>query len=145
MEEKVIYVEWKDAYSVKIPLIDEQHQELIKLTNKLYEACLEGSDAAQEYFKEVIRQTLDYVKFHFTAEERLLAGVKYPDLGVHKRQHESFVKKIAEDAKKYEEGKAVAYVFVNYLKEWILNHIAVNDKAYSEYILKLKENGPLHQ
>ncbi|MDR0561451.1 MAG: bacteriohemerythrin [Spirochaetaceae bacterium] len=141
MEEKLTYVEWKDEYSVKIPLIDEQHQKLITLTNKLYEACVQGSDAAQEYFKEVIRETLAYVKFHFSAEERLLTSVKYPDFAVHKRQHETFVKKVVEDAKKYEEGKAVAYVFVNYLKEWILNHIAVHDKAYSEFILKLKGSG----
>ncbi|MDR0569551.1 MAG: bacteriohemerythrin [Spirochaetaceae bacterium] len=145
MEETKKYVEWKDEYSVKIPLIDEQHRELIKLTNNLYEACIEGSDAAQEYFKEVIRKTLEYVKFHFSAEERLLTNAKYPDLAVHKRQHESFVKKITEDAQKYEKGQAVAYVYVNYLKEWILNHIAVHDKAYSEFILKQKENNSGHQ
>ncbi|MDR0525855.1 MAG: bacteriohemerythrin [Spirochaetaceae bacterium] len=139
MEEKITYVEWKSEYSVGLPFIDEQHQALIELTNKLYEACIESSDAAQEYFKEVIRKTLEYVNFHFSAEEKLLTSVKYPEYPAHKRQHESFVKKIEEEIQKFQKGQAVAYVFVNYLKEWILNHIAVHDKAYSQYVLQRKK------
>jgi hemerythrin len=137
------YVGWKDSYSVGIPLIDEQHKELIKLTDDLYNACLEGNDAAGTCFKEVIHSTVDYIKYHFSAEERIMSNANYPDFAAHKRQHESFVKKVIEDAKRFEEGKAVPYIFVNYLKEWILNHIALSDKAYSQYILGLKKEGSL--
>jgi hemerythrin len=105
------YVEWQEHYSVGIPLIDDQHKELIKLTDNLYKACLEGNAVAGAYFKEVVHSTVDYIKFHFTAEERIMANVNYPDLAVHKKQHESFVKKVIEDAKRFEEGKAVAYIF----------------------------------
>ncbi|MDR2536252.1 MAG: bacteriohemerythrin [Treponema sp.] len=136
MEETENYVEWQDSYSVGIPVVDEQHKELIKLTNNLYKACVDGDDTARTYFKEVIRKTVEYVKFHFSAEEQIMSNAKYPQVAEHKRQHENFVKKVIEDTKKFEEGKAVPYVFVNYLKNWILNHIAVADKAYSSYILQ---------
>ena len=142
MEEST-YVEWKDEYSVKIPLVDDQHKELIRLTNQLYASCLEGDDQARAYFKEVIRSTVNYIKFHFGAEERIMSNVGYPQFAEHKKQHESFVKRVLEDVKKFEDGKAVPYVFVNYLRDWILNHIAVHDKAYSAYIMERKQVGTL--
>jgi hemerythrin len=143
-EEKINYVTWADNYSVRIPLIDEQHKELIKLTNELYDACLQGYDAAQQHFMDVIHKAVDYIKFHFSAEEKLMKSVNYPEFAAHKRQHESFVQKVMEDSQKFGSGKAVPYVFVNFLRQWVLTHIAVSDKAYSDYILRLKKAGSLN-
>jgi hemerythrin len=146
-EEKVdkeIFVEWDDRYLIGIPLIDDQHKELIRLTNNLYEACLVGGEAARVNFRETIRGTVDYVKFHFAAEEKILENVKYPGIAAHKKEHESFVIKVLADVKNFEEGKTfVPNIFVRYLKDWILTHIAVEDKKYAEYILDLKKRNTL--
>jgi hemerythrin len=143
MEEKKL-VEWDDRYSVGIPLIDDQHKELVNMTNTLYEACLAGDRAARAYFLQAIHGTVDYVKYHFAAEEKILENVKYPHIIEHKRAHESFVKKIFVDVKSFEAGKKfVPNVFVRYLKDWILTHIAVEDKRYAEYIFNLKKQGAL--
>jgi hemerythrin len=144
MDEKIL-VEWDERYSVGIPLVDEQHKELVTMTNTLYEACLAGDEAARAYFLQAIHGTVDYVKYHFAAEERILENVKYPGIIEHKKAHEGFVKKIFEDVKSFEGGKKfVPNVFVRYLKDWILTHIAVEDKKYAEYILHLKKQGALN-
>ncbi|MDR0402538.1 MAG: bacteriohemerythrin [Treponema sp.] len=133
------FVVWDDRYSVGIQLIDDQHKKLIELTNDLYDACREGTEAVAAHFREAIHGTVAYVKYHFAAEEKLLEQVKYPDFAVHKKEHESFVIKVLEDVKEFEEGKKfIPNVFVRYLKDWILAHIAVEDKKYAEYILRLK-------
>jgi hemerythrin len=143
MDDK-IFVRWDDRYSVKIQLIDDQHKELINMTNTLYEGCLAGDEAARNYFLETVHGTVDYVKYHFAAEERILENVKYPGLAEHKKEHEGFVKKIFEDVQSFQGGKKfVPNVFVRYLKDWILAHIAVQDKKYAEYILNLKKRGAL--
>ncbi|MDR2069692.1 MAG: bacteriohemerythrin [Spirochaetaceae bacterium] len=137
-------VEWDDRYLIGIPLIDDQHKELIRLTNALYESCLQGDEAARESFKIAIQGTVDYVKFHFSAEERVLQNVNYPEFAVHKKQHEEFVKQILEEVKAFEEGKKfVPNVFVRFLRDWILTHIAMADKKYAAYIIHLKKNGAL--
>jgi hemerythrin len=139
-----VFVEWDDRYSVGIPLIDEQHKQLIEMTNTLYEACLGGTETARAHFREVVRGTVDYVRYHFAAEEKLLENVKYPGFAPHKREHESFVLKIVEGVRNFEEGRQfVPNIFVRYLKDWILAHIAVEDKKYAEYILDLKKQGAL--
>jgi hemerythrin len=137
---KEAFVTWEDRYSVGIQLIDDQHKHLIELTNGLYKACLTGTEAARAHFREAIRGTVDYVKFHFTAEEQLLEQINYPGIAAHKREHETFVKKVLADAKDFEEGKKfVPNIFVRFLRDWILAHIAVEDRRYADYILELKK------
>jgi hemerythrin len=137
--EKEIFVEWDDRYSVGIPLIDGQHKKLIAMTNDLYNACLEGTEAAEGNFRSAIHGMVDYVKYHFAAEEKLLETSKYPGLNAHRKEHEGFVLKVLQEVRNFENGKKfVPNVFVRYLKDWILAHIAVEDTKYAEYILALK-------
>jgi hemerythrin len=140
MNNQNILVEWDDRYLVGIKVIDDQHKELIELTNTLYKGCLRGDEAAKAYFKEAIHSAVDYVKFHFAAEEKILEQVQYPELPEHKKHHESFVKKVIEDVKSFEGGKTfVPNEFVRYLKDWILTHIALMDKEYAVYIKNMKK------
>jgi hemerythrin len=138
--ENEVFVEWDDRYSVGIPLIDSQHRKLIELTSSLYDACLEGTDAAASNFRSAIHSMVDYVKYHFSAEEKLLESSRYPGLTAHRKEHEGFVIKVLQDVRDFEEGKKfVPNVFVRYLRDWILAHIAVEDKKYADYILGLKK------
>jgi hemerythrin len=143
-DESVNFVNWEDRYSVGIPLIDEQHKELIRLTNELYQGCLAGDDAAREFFFNTVRGAMDYVKHHFSAEEKVLENINYPHLAEHKKQHEDFIRKIVEDVKSFQGGKKfVPNNFVRFLKDWILSHIAISDTQYAAYIMNLKKHGKL--
>jgi hemerythrin len=137
-------VAWDEKYSVGIPLIDDQHKELIRLTNELYRGCLDGDDEARTFFMITVRGVLDYVKYHFSAEEKLMENARYPLLEVHKKQHEGFVLQLVKDVKNYHDGrKFVPNAFVRYLRDWILSHIAIMDTQYAKYILDLKKRGQL--
>ncbi|MDR2376020.1 MAG: hemerythrin family protein [Treponema sp.] len=143
-DESTILVKWDDKYSVGIPLIDEQHKELIRLTNELYQGCLAGDATAYDFFFNTIRKAMNYVKYHFSAEEKILENIKYPYLAEHKKQHEDFVLKMVEDVKSFQKGKKfVPNNFVRFLKEWILSHIAIVDTQYAKYIISLKKQGKL--
>ncbi|MDR2619477.1 MAG: bacteriohemerythrin [Treponema sp.] len=144
MSDSTDFVEWDERYSMNIPFIDEQHKELVRLTNELYQGCLMGDDVARAYFMKAIKSVVDYVGKHFSTEEKMLENIHYPGLPAHKTQHEEFVRKILEDVKSFQNGKQfVPNVFVRYLKDWILSHIAVEDKRYAEYIFDLKKQGRL--
>ena len=135
-------VSWSDIYVTKIELIDSQHRELLNLTNELYRACLSGSEKANVVFKDAMSRMVDYVRFHFTTEQKLLEKVKFPDYADHKKKHEVLIKNILDAVKDHGKGaKFVPNNFVRTLKDWILGHIAVFDKAYSMYIHDLKKKG----
>ena len=74
----------------------------------------------------------------------MLERIRYPELGRHKKQHESFVRKLLDDVKEYGEGrKFVPNNFVRFLRDWILSHIAVEDTKYARYLTDLKRSGRL--
>jgi len=133
----VVYVQWDDSYSVGVELIDKQHKQLFDFTNALYEGCRRGETAAREHFIETLHATVDYVAVHFSTEERIMEKINYPDTANHKREHADFVKKIMESQKELEEDKkGVALKFVQFLRDWVLSHIAICDKKFVEYLNK---------
>ena len=139
-----ILIEWEDRYSVGIPFIDEQHKELFRQTNELYAACFKNEAEVRELFKGVIHSMVEYVGVHFSAEEKMMEKIKYPELAEHKKQHDDFVKRVLVGVQDFEEGKKlVPNNFVRFLKDWLLAHIAVSDKKYSIYIFDLKKQGAL--
>ncbi|MDR1030851.1 MAG: bacteriohemerythrin [Treponema sp.] len=128
-------IEWKSAYSVGISTIDAQHQELINLTNCLNQACINGTETGRVYFKKVMHELVQYVKFHFSAEEKIMERIGFPGLAEHKKEHEDFVKKVLEGVKNFESGKAIVpNTFVRYLLDWIVTHIAKTDQKYGIFI-----------
>jgi hemerythrin len=143
-DESIILVEWDDKYSVGIPLIDEQHKDLIQLTNELYLNCLEGDNAARSFFSKTIRGTLKYARSHFSMEERLMKSIRYPRLAEHKERHKDFILNMVVEVQSFHGGKKfVPNAFVRYLKDWILSHIAIEDTQYARYIIDLKKQGAL--
>ncbi|MDR2633314.1 MAG: bacteriohemerythrin [Treponema sp.] len=134
------FITWKDTYSVGIPKIDEQHQELVQLTATLFAACMRGAESGRLYFKQVVHDLVQYVSFHFSAEERLMERIEFPGFAEHKKQHEQFVKKVLEDVKKFESGQGIVpSTFVRFLRDWILTHIAKEDQKYGDYLRYAKK------
>jgi hemerythrin len=137
-------VVWDEKYATGIDLIDNQHKELFSLTNELFRACLGGEAAVQVVFKETMGRMVDYVRFHFSAEQDLLQKINYPDFQEHKKQHDTLVVKILEAVTEYSEGKKlVPNQFVRTLRDWILGHIAHYDRLYASYIAAQLKNGSI--
>ena len=137
-------VTWGDSYATGIELIDNQHKELVRLTNQLYHACLAGSETVETAFKAAMTQMVDYVRFHFTAELEILKRINYPNYHEHKKQHVTLVMNILEASKEFSAGKKfVAHNFVRTLKDWVFSHIAFADKLYAAYINEQKTKGLL--
>ena len=143
-ENEFSLVTWDDSFATGILLIDNQHMELVRLTNELYNACRAGNAKACCAFKEIMSSMVDYVLFHFSTEQKLLERIHYPDYKLHKAQHDMLIKDILEAAKMYDEGKKfVPNHFVRTLKEWVFGHIAFYDKNYSLYVHDQKRKGLL--
>ena len=139
-------VQWQNSYSVGIKLVDDQHQELIKLTNKLFINCMAGREQSRTAFMDTIREAIDYVGYHFSTEEKIMERVNYPDTAAHIKEHKEFVKQVLIKVDDFKAGRITAPLsFVYFLRDWILHHVAVNDKKMGDYLIVLKKSGDLHQ
>ena len=62
----------------------------------------------------------------------------YPYTEAHKKEHKYFTNKILTVKEKFESGELIVTLGVtSFLKEWIVNHVLVEDKKYSRFF---KEN-----
>jgi len=139
------FVSWRNSYSIGIRVIDDQHKYLLNLTNHLYEACTFNDGLIGEKFKTTIQSAIEYVGVHFSTEEKLMERTNYPGIAAHKQAHKIFVQKVLESVKEFEEGKVYTpNAFVRFLRDWVLEHIAMEDKKMGEYFLRLKQQGKLH-
>jgi hemerythrin len=95
----------------------------------------------EESFIKSVRAAVEYTKVHFSTEEELMRKINYPDFQTHKLQHEDFARRILEDVKSFESGdRKIGMKFVQFLRDWLLEHIAVVDKAFALYAKKQKSN-----
>ncbi len=136
------FVEWSKEFSTGIVKIDNQHKNLLNMTNNLFNASKLGEIKATEIFEETMKGLVDYVKFHFKTEEELFLKYDYPSYIEHKEEHDKFTLKVLDMLSSFDNGKKALIIDITkFLKEWIYKHIAISDKEYSNFLNeKMKED-----
>jgi hemerythrin len=135
MEERVT---WSHSYSMGIKIIDDQHKGLLEFVNDLFNHSTGNELEEREYFKDVIHQAVQYIKEHFATEEKIMIATKFSGYTEHKKAHDEFTLTVIQSVKDFETGKPFVLVkLANFLKDWILTHIAIMDAEYSTYFKKI--------
>ena len=141
-----IIVQWQNSYSVGVSPIDDQHIELIRLINKLFNSCMDSQKRDSGSFLNVVYETIEYTNYHFDTEDKIMERINYPDFANHKQKHNDFVREVYTKIDEFKDGKMSSPLqFVYYFRDWILHHIAVSDKKLGSYLLLLKRNGYLQK
>ncbi len=123
------FMPWDDSYSVGLNTIDDQHRVLVDLINKLYRAIRQGSDESR--LKTVFDELINYTDKHFSFEESWFAKTRYQGTDEHVKLHRELVKTIVMMKEKFFAGQSVtARQLMDFLKNWLLNHIGREDPKY---------------
>ena len=126
-------INWDGKFSVSNEEIDSQHKNLVKLINDLFDSMRIGK--SKDVLEDILTELIEYTDYHFKSEEEAMKKGSYPELPAHIKIHESFVKKILEFKKDLDEGNVyISLEIINFLKDWILDHILREDKKYINYI-----------
>lgn len=123
--------EFKEEYKTGIEAIDEQHKKLFEIADRTY-YLLKDKFSIDKYDKiiELINELKDYTAFHFKFEEEYMESINYKRMFTQKIEHEAFIKKIEEiDFNKIDENQDEYIVeLLEFLNNWLTNHICTNDK-----------------
>lgn len=133
MSDIEVFFKWSDDYSVNIPAIDEQHQGLINILNRLFIAVSkrEGYKVAAGIFDDLVA----YTQTHFALEERLMEEAKYADFKQHKEEHEKLIAQLDDLSRKFMlEEKPIYFVMLSFLRSWLKEHILGCDIRYATAI-----------
>ena len=111
---------------VKISLMDEQHEKMTHVINKMYTAfILKKSRTVQSQLKILLVQ----LRKHFDYEEGLMKQTKFEGYYSHKLEHDRFYRKVEGVYNSYVDKKPKLTLEELYnVKNWFYNHIEIKDK-----------------
>jgi hemerythrin len=125
--------EWNNSYAIGIASIDAQHRTLFDLSAKLHQAMSAGQGKAA--VGPILERLLQYTQAHFAHEERLMRIHDYPDFVAHKAQHDALTKQVADFSAKFKSGQgAITVQLLQFLKNWLVNHIKGTDMKYVPHL-----------
>ncbi len=130
MSNDEVFFKWSPDYSVNIKAIDQQHQELVNILNRLFIAIFkrEGDKA----IAGILDALMSYTQTHFALEERLMQLAKYKDFEAHKVEHKKLIEQLDNLCKMHLlEEKSIYFEMLKFLKTWLKEHIVGVDTKYS--------------
>ena len=131
------FLVWKDEYAIGHHIVDQQHQHLVKLLNTTYDTYKYRVPETEFLLNEIFDELVEYTVYHFATEEELMIQKSYPEgLRVsHVEAHNdlrSAVLKYQEKIKNHD--IEIQNEILDFLKQWLLQHIAVVDVDLAKYL-----------
>lgn len=129
-------LEWDVDISVNDPVIDSQHNDLLKQIGVLSFSLMAGD--ATNKIQDTIEFLDKYIEDHLDYEEKYMLKNEYPDFEHHKKIHD-FARNSMIDFKNRvsnedEDKEKLIKDIEKHLREWWLDHITVTDKKYAAFI-----------
>ena len=123
---------WSPRLMVGEASIDTQHQRLVELFNDLNEALHNASP--QQRIAQVLTDLLEYTQFHFAHEAGLMKKFNFPGQRAHLAMHDDLVNKALNYKRRFESGEVVGVDLINFVRDWLTNHILKTDKELANFI-----------
>jgi len=124
-------IPWHDDYGLGLGEIDNQHQTLFQLMNKVWDAVNERDNALTA--ADLIRELEAYAQTHFRAEELFMSQTGYPRLDFHKKAHDAFVQRLKSEEEAMADGGWISTSLLLFLRDWLITHILVADREYAAH------------
>ena len=129
--------EWKPEYSVGNEMLDNQHQQLLKICKEVSSYRCDGSKTSVLDFHSILNDLAFYATRHFEAEEELLRRAAYPALEDQLTEHAEYNERLVDFLYDAINGKIDRDALEGFLGRWWVNHILLSDMRYSGFMKKL--------
>lgn len=125
---------WNDDWLLGIAHLDQDHQEIVRLINRL-KSIEETQDTP---LQQRVDELVALLRKHFQAEEAFLLKIGYPAYNTHKREHSLELAEFMALERELEGShqNVLEHAIFQQIKCWFLNHAVVEDRDYAEYYFK---------
>lgn len=136
---------WNSNFETGIAVIDEQHQKLVDLLNKLARELAFGAGTGELH--HVFDELADYALYHFKTEEAIWNQYLAEDEMslAHEQTHQDFIAEVIK-LKDGQNALSKAHVVdgvVSFLTHWLAFHILESDKHMAQVVRSLQQGNSL--
>jgi len=133
------FLQWNDSYSVGLDSIDDDHKKLLGMINQLQTASHYTTD--DKMIEHILDELIDYTKYHFSREEKIMQDSGYPGIEEHMKLHKEMIHQVTGFIDGYRLHKTSTIDEVTqFLKSWLINHINGSDKEYMPYLKNISNS-----
>jgi len=116
---------------VGIPEIDQQHRRIVHILNNLNAAVKQSGESA-ELTARLFDEMIDYVRFHFRNEERMMQQQGYADCAEHTAAHTRLLEEVLRLRADFVSGNE--FGVLQALKDWVILHISSSDVRLAAFL-----------
>ena len=126
MSEPPARVVWRDDFSLGVPSIDHEHQELIALINEVFVRIEAGEE---QRVCDELGEIHAGISAHFALEEQIMPADHYAQFEDHKAAPERLLDDLPEIMDSYEAGSYGdrKEAFADRLQRWFVDHFKTKD------------------
>ena len=120
-----------EKFKTGIPIVDEEHKMLFDIIGKIHKAIeVELVHDKFDLILDILDELKEYTSVHFADEEKYMQEIGYEGLAQQKILHQKFIETLDElNLDEVDENQeAYLYEFLNFLQNWLINHIMKVDK-----------------
>lgn len=139
------FFDWKDSLTVGNQMIDRDHKLLIQYVNEMHQAMMTGK--GKEAVGAVLGKLVTYTHDHFGREESFWKANGYAEFDAHQKRHADLLKQVDKFKADFDKGSgALSIDVMNFLRDWLRNHIMKSDQEAFRALnpLRAARPAPLH-
>ena len=138
------YVIMEEPMILGIPVIDKQHANLTRIINNLYLACNNNPEITNHRFIHAVSKTIDFIRHHFSTEEKLMTISDYPGYLEHRKEHGEFIWELLRHSRLFQDGQDfIPQNFMHFLSDWINAHIEGSDSEFADFFMNMQKHDKL--
>jgi hemerythrin-like metal-binding protein len=130
----VPFIVWREEFSIGVPAVDQEHQEMIQLINEAHDV-LSRQDNFEVSAIEFLGEIYEKISAHFSREEKIMIESHYDQYVDHKSDHKRLLDDILDIM---ENIKNQTYyneqIFSQQLNVWFGNHFKTKDARLHQHI-----------
>jgi hemerythrin-like metal-binding protein len=125
---------WNPAWETGIPLIDEQHRQLLAQFEAMLVAIHENHP--EDRLPGLLAFLSNYVETHFFTEENYMKATQYPGFIEHQAVHDDMRARVARLVAGYfEDPTSMTEDVLAFLTDWLIGHINEHDRRMAHHLV----------
>jgi len=131
----IVWTEELQVYKNNVKSIDAQHKKLIDIVNDLHDNMKLGK--GREVMDDILKRLIDYTVYHFGTEKSVWTKHNYPGGPSHDAEHIKLTNDVLAFQARFNKSEVMVSVdIMNFLKDWLTNHILKTDKEFGLFLAK---------